>query len=66
MTGYYDSESAEKCSKISEQHENFYTDLKERREKSNNYYNAYTDQLNSLVSQYQEKITQHSNKFQTE
>ena len=66
MTGYYDSESAEKCSNISAQHEKFYTDLKARREKSNNYYNAYTTQLNSLVSQCQEKITQHSNKFQAE
>lgn len=66
MTGYYDSESAEKCSKISEQHEKFYTDLKERRQKSNEHHHTYTDQLNSLVSQYQEKITQHSNKFQAE
>lgn len=66
MAAYYDSEGANKCSVMSEEQGKFYTDLKERRAQGDQQYSAYAEKFSSLSSQFQEKISQHSTKFESD
>ena len=66
MAEYYDQEGAQKCTKVSEAHEKFYTDLKERVSKGDQAYTSYAEKRDALHQKFQEKITHHKEKFSSD